>query len=72
MSRQSLLLEETGETHSLTPHHWHHFLMPSHDSNPGSGERQLADSGNAVDHTTIRAGHVGSCQGFVVGAGANQ
>ena len=41
------------------------------DSNPGSGERQLAVSGNALDHAAIREGHIGSGQGFVVGAGAN-
>ena len=40
-------------------------------ANPGSGERQLAVSGNALDHTAIRVGHVDSGQGFEVGAGAN-
>ena len=32
------------------------FTCPGCDSNPDSGERQLAVSGNALDHTAIRAG----------------
>ena len=39
--------------------HWQQSIMPQpHDSNPGSGERQLAVSGNALDHSAIRAGPV--------------
>ena len=34
---------------------------PSKDSNPGRVERQLADIGNALNHTT---GHVGRSQGW--------
>ena len=32
--------------------------MPGWDSDSGSGERQLAAFGNALDHNAIRAGHM--------------
>ena len=50
------LLEETGvpgENHRLTPSHWQ---LSHWDLNSGTGERQLVVSGNALDHTAIRAG----------------
>ena len=52
-------MEETGvpgENHRLTPSHWQLSHIPGRDSNPGSGEEQLALSGGALDQTAIRAG----------------
>ena len=67
MSRQLYLVEETGEKQITGFTH----LCPSRDSNPGSGEGQLAVSSNALERA-IRAGHVKSGLGFVVkDAGAN-
>ena len=45
-------MQETGvpgENHHLIPSHWQLSHMPR--TNPGSGERKLAESGNALDHT---------------------
>ena len=45
------MVEKTGvpgENHCLTTSH--------RDSNPGSGERQLTISGNALDYSAIRTG----------------
>ena len=54
-------MEETGvpgEDHRLTGN----FLTsPGRDSNPGSGERQLAVSGGSLDHTVVRAGPSHKC-----------
>ena len=45
-----------SNNHRITPSHWHCTHLPCKDSNPGSGKRQLAVSGNALDHTAIGAG----------------
>ena len=45
-----------SKNNSLTPSHWQLSYMPGRDSTSGSGERQLAVSGNAFNHTAIRAG----------------
>ena len=37
------------------------LTFPGQDSNPGSGEGQLAVSGIALDHTAIRAGRWEDC-----------
>ena len=44
-----------GENHCLTPITSNVFTYSGWDSNPGSDERQLAVSGNALDHMTTRA-----------------
>ena len=48
------MVEETGvpgEIHRLTPSHWQLSHMPALVPNLASGERQLAVSGNALDHS---------------------
>ena len=59
MTSQLYMVEETGgpcEKHRLTPSPGNFVTCPGWDWNPGSGDRQLAVSGNALDHTAIRAG----------------
>ena len=61
VTSQELLMEETAvpsQNHRLTPSHWQFSHMPWWNLNPDSGERQLAVSGNALDHTAIWAGLV--------------
>ena len=44
-----------GENHFITPSHWQHSHMPLLEFELCSGEGQLAVSGNALDHASIRA-----------------
>ena len=48
--------EVPTENHRLTLSHWQLSHIPGQDSNLGSSERQLAVSGNTLDHSAIRSG----------------